>query len=254
MGERKLRSGTVVRLGGQDYIDRDTFKSGLLPTGKEVIEMVNFVLRPKGKGYTQKTKKEAFQWVAEALVEHWVWCNLYPKNLQGVCKQIEKLFTTFQGLIRTSKAKQTEKWLKKWVVPFQEKLTLAFDISSKDEAFTRKCESLYGVKMTDQEEHFLVDQTQGERKMFCEDFVDKRWQAQVDRKKKESVSLAKRLENQKLEKEAQFAKVDMSLDNDEDIEVDDLKMDEDFPVEEECEAGPAEKKKRGFDCRRAGGS
>ena len=99
--------------------------------------MVNFVLRPKGKGYTQKTKKEAFQWVAEALVEHWVWCNLYPKNLQGVCKQVEKLFTTFQTLNRTSKAKQTDKWVEKWVVPFHEKAILRIDISSKDEAYKK---------------------------------------------------------------------------------------------------------------------
>ena len=52
MCDRKLRSETVVKLGNQNYTDKDTFKPGLLPTGKDVIEMVSFVLRPKGKGYT----------------------------------------------------------------------------------------------------------------------------------------------------------------------------------------------------------
>ena len=257
MCDRKLRSETVVKLGNQNYTDKDTFKPGLLPTGKDVIEMVSFVLRPKGKGYTQKTKKEAFQWVAETLVEHWVWCNLYQQNLQRVCQHIEKLFTTFQGLHRTSKSKQTDKWVEKRVVPFQEKASLGFDISTKDETFKKKCESLYGVKMTAQEELFLVDQTKGERKMYCENFVDKRWQAQVDRKNKEGASLAKRMELQKLEKEAQFAKVDMSLDKDDteeddgvegvddnNMEEENIKEDEELSLEEECDDGPTEKKRR----------
>ena len=137
MGDRMLRSESVVKLGGQNFTDSDTFKPGMLPTGKEVLDMVSFVLRPKGKGFTQKTKKEAFEWVAEILVEHWVWCNLYPKNLQGVCKQVEKLFTSFQILNKTSKAKQTDKWVEKWVVPFHEKAILGIDISSKDEAYKK---------------------------------------------------------------------------------------------------------------------
>ena len=65
------------------------------------------------------------------------------------------------------------------------------------------------------------------------------------------------MEFQKLEKEAQFAKVDMSWDNDDiedddevkgfddnNMEEDDDKGYEEFSLEEECDDGPTEKKRR----------
>ena len=45
-----MRSGPGSgQLGEKVFTDRYTFSPGILPTGQEVIEMINFVLRPKGK-------------------------------------------------------------------------------------------------------------------------------------------------------------------------------------------------------------
>ena len=77
-----LRSATVQELAGASFFARDSFSPGLLPTSREVIEMMVHHLMPRGKGYLQKTKEEAAIMVSGLLSEHWIWCNIYPKYIR----------------------------------------------------------------------------------------------------------------------------------------------------------------------------
>ena len=74
-----LRSATCQQLAGVSFFARDSFNPGLLPTSREVIEMMIHFLMPRGKGYYQKNKQEAAIMVGGLISEHWIWCNIYPK-------------------------------------------------------------------------------------------------------------------------------------------------------------------------------
>ena len=39
---------------------------------------------------------ESAKIVSQALSEHWIWSNVYPKKLQNVQNQIDKLFKEFK--------------------------------------------------------------------------------------------------------------------------------------------------------------
>ena len=220
------QSAAIAELGVKVFTDRDTFSPGLLPTGQEVIEMTNFVLRPKGKGSYQCTLEEALQFVAETLREHWLWVNVYPGRLA-------KLYQEYKALHRTKKARQTERWNKEKLEPFLEKVRKGFNIASKDTEYVKKLEKVYGVKMTEVELKYLEDQMEGERKMYCDGFVDKRWQAQVRRRRQEAESLVRRLEKEERDKEQLLQKVEMPAEEDLETEENtEEKTDEEYQVDD----------------------
>ena len=86
-----LRSATVQLLGDESFYSRDSFSPGLLPTGREVIEMMVHLLMPRGKGHHQNSKQEAALMTAGLLSEHWLWCNVYPKHLKNITASVLKL-------------------------------------------------------------------------------------------------------------------------------------------------------------------
>ena len=85
--------------GDENFFARDCFSSGCLPTKREVIEMLVWHLLPKGKGFTCPPKEEAASCVADVLIEHWIWCNLYPKHKKNVVGAILKLYDEFKPFL-----------------------------------------------------------------------------------------------------------------------------------------------------------
>ena len=164
-----LRSATVQNLAGFDFYAKDSFTPGLLPTGREIIEMMVHHLMPRGKGYTQKNKQGAAEMISGLLSEHWIWCNIYPKSMVSIAKSVLNLYDNFKNLRYTSKARQTDTWMETKAKPFLDMLEKGFDIAATDHDYIKKLEKVYRVKMTESETDFYEDQVNGERKMFCDD-------------------------------------------------------------------------------------
>ena len=156
-------------------------------------------LLPKGKGFTCPTKEEAASLTAETLMEHWVWCNVYPRRKQNIVSKINNLYNDFRVKCRTPKVKQTQKWKEETASPFIESLEKGLDIRTEDDNLRKKQEEEYGVKEAEMEKDFWSDQMFGERKMYCEAFVDRKWQALHDRKTKEKAALKRMMDQQREE-------------------------------------------------------
>ena len=169
MGDRRLslRSTFTQTLGNEEFCGREAFEGGFLPTEKQVIEMMVWVMAPR-KDQKQVSMGEAARMVAETLKEHWIWSNVYPKKLDNIKKSVEKLFQEFKQLKSTAKVKQTENWKSGKLGPFLEKMKNGMDISTEDVKYLQKQETEYDVKMTEEDRLFKDDQVSGERKMYCE--------------------------------------------------------------------------------------
>ena len=87
-----VHCATVQNLAGVDFYAKDSFTPGLLPTGKEIIEMMVHHLMPRGKGYIQKNKHGAAEMISGLLSEHWIWCNIYPKSMVSIAKSVMNLY------------------------------------------------------------------------------------------------------------------------------------------------------------------
>ena len=72
----RLRSSGQKILEEVTFLVKLSFSPGLLPTMKEVIEVMLFHLLPS-PGRRQLSKAEASAVVAGALMEHWIFQNVY---------------------------------------------------------------------------------------------------------------------------------------------------------------------------------
>ena len=158
-----LRSGSKMTLNEENFFARDSFPSGHLPTARMVIEMMIWHLLPKGKGFTCPSRMEDAALTAETLMEHWVWCNVYPRRKQNTVNKISKLYNDFRVKCRTPKVKQTQKWKEERASPFLESLEKGLDIRTEDDKLRKKQEEEYGVKETEIDKEFWSDQMFGER-------------------------------------------------------------------------------------------
>uniref|UniRef100_A0A672YYA6 Uncharacterized protein n=1 Tax=Sphaeramia orbicularis TaxID=375764 RepID=A0A672YYA6_9TELE len=101
------RSHAKKTLGAVDYLQKPEFPHGMLPTGKDIIQNMLYLLRPK-------------QLVAELLQEHWLFCNLYTIHTRHIKNHILKLYGDFTCLIQTRKSRQNDNFVKR-VAAFNEK-------------------------------------------------------------------------------------------------------------------------------------
>ena len=152
---------------------------------------------------------ESAKIVSQALSQHWIWSNVYPKKLQN---QIVKLFKEFKKLQATAQVKQTDNWRKDMLNPFLEKISKGLDISTYDGEYLAKPESKYGpfgIKMTEEDMVYRDDQVSGLRQMYCQSFADKRWLVNVERRKKEELSKFLANERDSADQAKLFTKVAM---------------------------------------------
>ena len=164
---------------------------------KDVLEIMVYHTSPVRAGKKQLTKEDAAMLVADGLIDHWVWCNVYTLSRNPVITKILKLYAEFTSLVQTRPNKKPEHWRVTKAHPFNSRVSsYLFNILVKDKIRRKKQEEFYGVKMTDVEEKFAVDQI-NERKMFCEEMVERKWLKMSMRRKKREEGLKRMFENEK---------------------------------------------------------
>ena len=200
------------------------------------------VPRPKGS-FIKTTKDWAAMKVAEELCEHWFFCNVYPKHIKNVQKDILSLYADFKRLQSCPKVRMTEKWVKDTAEPYMTSLEVGFDIRTTDVSFRKRQEEIYGVKETPAEEEFWQDQMTGKRIGHCESFVDRRWLAMDSRRKKDLESFQKRLEKSEAEMVELSERVEVPEDYDDNQNVE-KSFEEEFQLEEGGDGDSSRKRRR----------
>lgn len=167
----KLRSSGQKTLGDVTFVARTTFTPGLLPTMKEVLEVMVYHLLPS-PGRRQMSKGEAAGVVAGGLREQWIFQNIYTIQKMHIIKKVAHLYDEFTALNHTAQKKRTQAWVSNKLQPFLLKIQGCLDIFCKDQLALTKQEKFHGVKMTEEEHRFLQDQM-GPRLMLCTTAVDR---------------------------------------------------------------------------------
>ena len=237
MAERRLslRSTFSQSIGDEEFVGRSVFESGKLPTERQVLEMMIWAIAPR-LGSAQSSLSEVAKVVAEVLEEHWIWSNCYCKAAANIKNQLEKLYNEFKLLKKRGKAKMTAKWQAETFQPYLERIKKGLDVSTSDDVYLAKMETKYGVKMTDEDRLFRDDQISHTRKMYCQSFADKRWQATVARRQRDEQRMANALERDAEDQAALFKKVVLP---DDDVECgDDVEnpLDKDYDEKEYAES------------------
>ncbi|XP_061210488.1 uncharacterized protein LOC133212759 [Neopsephotus bourkii] len=169
-------------LGTVEYVESSGFTQGILPTKKDVVQNMLYLLQPKRAGQAQRSKEDAAQLLAEHLQEHWLVCNLHTIATQSIKKLILKMYEEFTRLYQTRKQRQNQAFTEK-ADKFNESSEKLFDVFCTDTQTRNKLEECSGIKMTSIEWKFLEDQ-RSERKMYYEDFTDKQELKLMDRRQK----------------------------------------------------------------------
>ena len=69
--------GTMEQYLPLIYSEAGGYRPGVLPTYKDVMQSLMYLLRPDRAGKAGRTVKEACRLQAYALIEHWEYCNVY---------------------------------------------------------------------------------------------------------------------------------------------------------------------------------
>ncbi|XP_039344948.1 uncharacterized protein LOC120372169 isoform X2 [Mauremys reevesii] len=168
-------------LGNVDYVESSEFSQGILPTNKDVIQNMLYLLQPKRAGQAQRSKEDAAQLLAELLQEHWLFCNLHTIATENIKKNILKMYEEFTKLYQTRKQRQNQSFTEKADI-FNRSSEQLFDIFCTDTVIRNELEQYSGIKMTDVEWKFLENQ-RSERKMYHKDFMDKKEIKMIERRK-----------------------------------------------------------------------
>ena len=200
---KTTRSSTQHLIHDKNYTASEELSIGVLPTKQNVLECMMHLMRPVADRL-QVSLKEASNILARNLTRHWEFANIYTIGWRHVSSKIFKLYekarTNWQETSR--KRKTSDSWVKKMKV-YNDEMTQLFDIFCTNKEARSKQEKATGIKMGDQEYAFLEDMRTN-RKMFCENFVDRQWQKYYDRKLKEEKYLEeqqKKIQLEKMEKE-----------------------------------------------------
>ena len=199
--KRKTRSKTQRTLIGTVYSESSGFSPGVLPTFKDIIQGMIYLVRPDRAGKHGRTVDEAARLLAYAVMEHWEYCDVYTIQIKHVHKKVKKVYDTFKLNVNTRASKQTEKW-KINMEKYNQDMEKLFDIFCSDENARLKREEKTEVPMGPDEWMFLEDM-RTERKMYCEDFVDNVWKAQMELK----VAKQQKVQRQKQAKAAEEHRV-----------------------------------------------
>ena len=167
----RLRSSGQKILGEVTFVAKISFSPGLLPTMREVLEVMLFHLLPS-PGRRQMRKGEAVGVVAEGLREHWFFQNIYTIQKLRISKKVNDLYEEFIALSHTSQKKRTPAWISNKLQPLLNKIQGCLDIYCRDPSALKKQERFHSVKMSEEETKFVEDQL-GSRLMLCTTAVDR---------------------------------------------------------------------------------
>ena len=71
------RQKASKQLADATYTEKEFLPNGRLPTEKNVLEVMMFLLRPDRAGKQQLGVQEAAQTLSPILMEHWMFCNIF---------------------------------------------------------------------------------------------------------------------------------------------------------------------------------
>ncbi|KAM8805027.1 uncharacterized protein ACNFOS_005577 [Eudromia elegans] len=169
-------------LGAVEYVESCGFAPGLLPTRKDVVQNMLYLLQPKRAGQARRSKEHAALLLAECLQEHWLLCNLHTIATKSIKMIILRTYEEFSKLCQTRKQRQNQAFAER-AGRFNESSEKLFDIFCADALTRSKLEECSGIKMTVTEWKFLEDQ-RSERKMSYEDCTDKQELKLMERRRK----------------------------------------------------------------------
>ena len=167
---------------------------------------------------------------------------MYPKHEKFNVKDVLSLYTEFNNMVRTRPERRTEKWKEEKVDPYIKKISnTLFDIAGQNSDFVKKQDLFYDAKMSQLEWDFLEDQ-RAERKMYCTSFVDKKWAAGVERRRKQEQTLSRmKIDNEERKKTAdQKVTLEEEENDEENLE------EEEYCLEKETEEETSTRKERLF--------
>ncbi|XP_041355286.1 uncharacterized protein LOC121372917 [Gigantopelta aegis] len=140
------------------YSEQCELPTGKLPTEKDIVCCMVYLLRPDRAGKALRTLEEAATLMPNAFIEHWHVCNVYTIGERHIVKKICALYNEFKGNFQTRNERKTEKWKEKMSAYNKRVQCTLFDISTQDIQRTKRLEEQYGVKMTLSEHAILEDQ------------------------------------------------------------------------------------------------
>lgn len=245
--KRKTRSKTQKTINGTVYSESCGFSPGVLPASRDIVQGMIYLLRPDRAGKHARTVEDAARLLAYAVIEHWEYCSIYTIIIKHVHNKIKKIYEVFKQNANTRVDRRTEKW-KVNMDKYNQDMEKLFDIFCKDEDARLKREEDTEVPMGPDEWIYLEDM-RNERKMYCEDFVDNVWKAQMDLKvaKQQKVARAKQAKSAEENRVRKVAWKDVVLvgDKENNNQVDDQTEDVEFiPVPEQADDENDNNKKR----------
>ena len=95
------RAKVTSILGDTAYKEAEGLPNGVLPTKKQVVECMMYLLRPNRAGTVNRSREDAAKILSYVLVEHWEHCNIYTIHERHVANKILVMYKQFSNLKKT---------------------------------------------------------------------------------------------------------------------------------------------------------
>ena len=182
---------TTVKLPLKEYKAIDTYETkSKLPFGQYLLEHGIHLCQPVSKGEKQISKNDASKTVAFEIRNDWMSKNVYPLTECAVAKKIRDDYETLMVLVRYERTshKKDDKWTEK-AKNFNDTMCAhAYDIRTKNIDSQSSLEAETGVKMTDEDENFYLDNCYGDCVAICTPTVPKAWTRKKKREETRNLS------------------------------------------------------------------
>ena len=157
------RSSSQKLLGEKTYVEQAGFPNGILPTNRDVVQNMMYLMRPGRAGQSQRSKAGAAHILSAVLMDHWIFCNVYTVSDKIVKKKILNLYNTFQSIVQTRQSRRNQTYEEN-VKIFNASGEHLFDIYCEYTKVRENLEEIHGVKMSQSEIDFC-NNMRGQRKM-----------------------------------------------------------------------------------------
>ena len=182
---------TTVKLQLKEYKAIDTYETkSKLPSGQYLLGRILHLCQPVSKGEKQISKNDASKTVAFEIRIDWISKNVYPLTERAVAKKIRDDCETLMVLVRYERTshKKDDKWAEKAKNLNDAMCAHGYDIRTKNIDFQRSLEAETGMKMTDEDENFYLDNCYGDYVAICTPTVPKAWTRKKKRKETRNLS------------------------------------------------------------------
>lgn len=88
MAAKYTRTNTQKTLCGTVYSESFNLPLGVLPSKKNVVECMVYLMRKDRAGKQQRTVQDGANLLAFILVQHWEYCNVYTITQLNVAKRV----------------------------------------------------------------------------------------------------------------------------------------------------------------------